>query len=247
MRSLSITAIAVLAALPAPLLAAPQASDAKTALEKQLLALYPLAGDFATRTGTILQVNKPKIGMLQNALVFSNSYKDGQIRQAFVSKVFVPQGTDTDIHVGDRVYLVKIEVKPKGKDPSIVFLIQACGNCDFTPVTTGIWRASVAFQFPQGALDQPDIATIRQKIGEVFTVAQATLPVPLTAPSPEPPGGAPVPPAQEPVNIQLGQTPDQVISMLGQPERKAAVGPKEIYFYKDMKITFQNGAVSDVQ
>jgi hypothetical protein len=56
-----------------------------------------------------------------------------------------------------------------------------------------------------------------------------------------------VPTAQESVNIQLGQTPDQVISMLGQPERKAAVGPKEIYFYKDMKITFQNGTVWDVQ
>ncbi len=111
--------------------------------------------------------------MLENMLLFSNSYKDGKIKQAFISQMVVPKGADTDIHVGDKVYLDKIEVKPKGKDPSITFTIQACGNCDFTPVTTGLWRATVAFQFPQGALDQPDVAKIQQVIGEVFTIAQA--------------------------------------------------------------------------
>ena len=48
-------------------------------------------------------------------------------------------------------------------------------------------------------------------------------------------------------NIALGQSPAQVQSMFGQPVRSAIVGTKEIYFYKDMKVTFQDGAVSDVQ
>jgi len=238
MRSISITTIVVLGALTTPLFAAPPASDAKAELEKQLLSLYPLVGDYAARTGAILQVNKPRIGMLQNALIFSNGYKDGQIKQAFISKMVVPAGTDTNIQVGDKVYLTLIEVKTKGKDPSITFTIQACGTCDFTPVTTGLWRANVAFQFPQGALDQPDIAKIQQTIGEVFTIVQAPPPAQQISAAP---------PAQVPVNIQLGQTTDQVVSMLGQPDRKATLGPREIYFYKDMKITFQNGAVSDVQ
>jgi len=64
---------------------------------------------------------------------------------------------------------------------------------------------------------------------------------------PEQPADAPGPPSPVSINIQPGQTRDQVISMLGQPDRKAVVGAKEIYFYKDMKVTFQDGAVSDVQ
>lgn len=61
------------------------------------------------------------------------------------------------------------------------------------------------------------------------------------------PGAAAGPAGQGNVSIQLGQTRDQVISALGQPDRRAVVGAKEIFFYKDMKITFQDGAVSDVQ
>jgi len=34
---------------------------------------------------------------------------------------------------------------------------------------------------------------------------------------------------------------------MGQPVKKAKVGTKEIYYYKDLKITFVNGKVKDVQ
>jgi hypothetical protein len=34
---------------------------------------------------------------------------------------------------------------------------------------------------------------------------------------------------------------------MGQPDRIAKVASKEIYFYKDMKITFLDGKVSDIQ
>jgi hypothetical protein len=62
-----------------------------------------------------------------------------------------------------------------------------------------------------------------------------------TAP-PEPP--APPPP---PVNIEVGQTIDEVVAALGQPVRTAKVGARTIYSYKDMKVTFTNGKVSDIQ
>jgi hypothetical protein len=46
----------------------------------------------------------------------------------------------------------------------------------------------------------------------------------------------------------MGQTKDQVTADFGEPQRKAAVGPKEIFFYTDlkMKVTFTNGKVSGV-
>ncbi len=54
-------------------------------------------------------------------------------------------------------------------------------------------------------------------------------------------------PAAAPVSVDMGQTVDQVVAAMGQPTRKATVGAKTIYFYKDMKITFTGGKVSDVQ
>ena len=54
-------------------------------------------------------------------------------------------------------------------------------------------------------------------------------------------------PAQPPPTIQLGQTEDEVVGMIGQPEKKIALGSKEIFVYKDIKVTFIGGKVADVQ
>ena len=56
-----------------------------------------------------------------------------------------------------------------------------------------------------------------------------------------------VAPAAAPVSIELGQTIDQVVAAMGQPLRKATVGAKAIYSYKDMKIIFKDGKVADIQ
>lgn len=50
-----------------------------------------------------------------------------------------------------------------------------------------------------------------------------------------------------PVEISLGETIDQVIAANGSPARIVDLGAKKIYIYKDMKITFKDGKVSDVQ
>jgi hypothetical protein len=61
------------------------------------------------------------------------------------------------------------------------------------------------------------------------------------APPPPPPAPAPT--------ISMGQTKAQVTAAFGEPQRKAAAGPKEIFFYTDlkMKVTFTNGKVSSVE
>jgi hypothetical protein len=58
---------------------------------------------------------------------------------------------------------------------------------------------------------------------------------------------APPPPPADPVEVAEGQTIEQVVAAMGQPVKKAKVGTKEIYYYKDLKITFVNGKVKDVQ
>ena len=61
----------------------------------------------------------------------------------------------------------------------------------------------------------------------------------------------PLPPSAEsqapPKTIEVGQTTEQVVAALGQPAKIVKLGTKEVYFHKDLKITFVNGKVSDVE
>lgn len=54
-------------------------------------------------------------------------------------------------------------------------------------------------------------------------------------------------PPAEPQQIEKGQTPDQVKAALGTPDKIVNLGAKQIFVYKDLKVTFLNGKVSDVQ
>jgi len=53
--------------------------------------------------------------------------------------------------------------------------------------------------------------------------------------------------AAGPVTISLGQSMADVQSMNGPPDKVVDLGAKKIYMYKNLKITFTDGKVSDVQ
>jgi hypothetical protein len=61
------------------------------------------------------------------------------------------------------------------------------------------------------------------------------------------PAGAAAAAPAAPASIEVGQTTDQVQSALGAPARVANLGPKVIYYYNDMKVTFKDGKVTNVQ
>jgi hypothetical protein len=63
---------------------------------------------------------------------------------------------------------------------------------------------------------------------------------PIAPPPPDDPPAAPK-------TISIGYTTAQVIAALGQPERVVKLDSKEICSYKDLKITFVSGKVTDVQ
>jgi hypothetical protein len=65
---------------------------------------------------------------------------------------------------------------------------------------------------------------------------------PMAAIAPPPP-----PPDAPPPTIALGQTMAQVKAGFGEPQREAKLGAKVIFYYHDMKVTFKNGKVSDVE
>jgi hypothetical protein len=58
----------------------------------------------------------------------------------------------------------------------------------------------------------------------------------------------PPPPADAlPPTAAIGQTMDQVTASFGQPLKMAKLGVKTIFYYKDMKVTFTNKKVSNVE
>jgi hypothetical protein len=123
----------------------------------------------------------------------------------------------------------------------------------------------IKFPYVKGSVTQG--ADFLKSVAEVLTVVQpegqadqgnppaqdaapAPAPAPEAAPAPAPIQAIappPPPPDQPPPAIDLGQTKDQVIASSGQPLRVANLGAKTIFYYKDMKVTFMNGKVSNVE
>jgi len=133
------------------------------------------------------------------------------------------------------------------------------------------YYGEIKFPFPKGSVPPAD--DFVKEVSAVITVApsddkdkdkggqndQAAAPASAPAAAPAAPAAAsapamtaiapPPPPADAPPpTIAIGQTKDQVVAGFGQPVRTAKLaGTKEIYFYKDMKVTFTNGKVSNVE
>jgi hypothetical protein len=165
--------------------------------------------------------------------------------------------------VGDKVYPTKIDVNPKKE--SIAFSIVACDTCNGTNPPT-YYKSEVDFQFAKGFLQKGDVSKIEDTIGKVFSIdnssdsqqgqgAQAGQGPDQGQPQAQggqdqgqasaAPAGASAP--AQPQSIQQGQTPAQVEAALGQPDKTVDLGSKKIWVYKDLKVTFVNGKVSDVQ
>ena len=76
--------------------------------------------------------------------------------------------------------------------------------------------------------------------------ASTTAPI-VAAEAPPPPIAPPPPSGGDPKTIAIGQSVDEVTASFGQPEKIIKLSAKLIYVYKDVKVTFVSGKVSDVE
>jgi len=146
--------------------------------------------------------------------------------------------------VGEKVYPAKLDVN-LGKD-KITLAIFECDPCNGVTETSS-YRSEVIFQFAKGYLATAPAGQVEDTIGQVFSISSAEPP----ATQSEAKEAEPQPVAEEsqpdPQTIHIGQTTDQVVAALGKPEKIVDLGAKQLYVYKDLKVTFVNGKVSDVQ
>jgi hypothetical protein len=217
--------------------------------------------------GTLLAIQKGGILAVPygDQSVLSTKYEGGTIhgpsglavvgRKSIMGRFGKEQQTHL-FAVGDKVYPMKIDVNV-AKD-SVTVGIVACDTCNKTDPPT-YNKANVVFQFPKGALATADGLAVEKVIGQVLLISDEAQDDKGGGKAGDQGGqqqgaqdqgqaqqGADQP-AAEPASIEKGMSPDQVEAALGKPDKKVTLGVKQIYYYKDMKVIFMNGKVSDVQ
>jgi hypothetical protein len=270
----SLLGVVLLAVTIFVIVSLPLANAQAPSLQEQLAAQYKLVkmgsdtgGYSVVEAGTLLAIQKGGILGVPygDSTVLPTKYEGGTVKspnslatglRGFGMGKFGKQQSTHLFAVGDKVYPTKIEVNV-AKD-SVSLSIVACDTCNNTDPPT-YNKAQVVFQFPKGALASATAGHVEDVIGQLLSISTDD------AQQGGDQGGAQQggndqqgnnqggnqaqqqTPPPEPQQIEKGQTPDQVKAALGQPDKIVNLGAKQIYVYKDLKVTFINGKVSDVE
>lgn len=231
-----------------------------SSLKERLDATYKNGAIFVVQQDGILGISTAEPGITG---IPKATYKDGSLHPTsrLVVSGYESRGLLTrSFAIGVKVNVTYISLDLK-RD-KFTFSISECGSCDGSvepaAYLSGAYTADVIFQFPKGYLANAELSKVLDEISRVFTIATVTTSVSPSAiaplekqekmTEPPPPLPPPVEPQAPPKTIEVGQTVEQVVAALGQPAKIVKLlGAKELYFYKDLKITFVNGKVSDVE
>jgi hypothetical protein len=242
-------------------------------LQQKLESQYSLTKTTDDKTdivtaGAILILQKDKLLMYSTTTQAppQNTYKDGRLSagafavhekmQGFGNMIGhpPPKTVQTRYFVtGEKFWVTRIDVLGDG----VVFTL-------FTDAIQDIrYYSTLKFMYPHGATPSTD--QVLSTVGEVLKVQpddsaksgdqqQAAAggdanqqPAAAGGDANQQPAAAQPAPAAPPATVEMGQTPDQVLAILGQPEKIINLGVKQIYVYKDLKVTFVKGKVTDAQ
>jgi hypothetical protein len=229
-------------------------------IQKQLMDLYQTTkatadGSDIVVAGSVLVLQKDHLLMdpIEQAIPMPNVYKNGAITglsgaaglvKAMTNlKKFNPFGHDQIVDsvtdgatatrefvAQEKFWVTKIETKPDGVTFSLLS----------DPIKDKRYHATLQFPFAKGAAPSADDAV--GLVAEVLQIdAGDNVQGQKSAANPTPQPAAPAP-----KTVTLGQSRDQVIAALGVPAKVMQVGAKEIDVYSDVKVTFLQNRVVDV-
>jgi len=253
------------------------AQAAPVSLQEQLVAQYKAVkmgsdtgGYSVIEPGTLLEIKKGGIlGVpYSDKTVLTSKYEGGAVhgpsglmvagRQKLFGHFSQTQSQGQTTHLfqtGDKVYPTKIEVNLE-KDLVTVGIV-ACDTCNKTDPPT-YNKAQIAFAFPKGSLAKAGAGDVEDTIGQLLAISDDSGQGQDQGQGgdqggqgqqggQDQQGGQQQQQQAEPQTIEKGQTTDQVQGSLGKPDKIVNLGTKQIWVYKDLKVTFVNGKVSDVQ
>jgi hypothetical protein len=226
-------------------------------VQQRLVSLYPLTKTTSDKTdivtaGAVVTLQKDNLKMvpIDSRDLFQNTYQQGRITQNRLGKIAdadklarkfcgrfgLPACPDAPAEAQSRVFVVGEKMWVTGinvNGSGVVFDL-------FTDAYDNVrYKASLAFPINGHQAEQ--------LVAEVFAAGN---PADNTSQLPpiEPPPPPDIPSNPEPKRISLGQTTDQIVAVLGQPVTIAKPSAdKEIYFYRNFKVTFANRRVVDAE
>jgi hypothetical protein len=244
-----ILALGVALACVAPAL---HGQDSRAEIQKRLAAEFKRTKMTANRSdiataGSVLDLHKDGLVMASTEAVAppTNTYKNGAISFGFGANMawgiaLSPANQQTTsipqrkFVTGEKFWVTDYSVKPDG----VVFQFYSDPYNDI--------RYYGQLKFPFAKNVAPPADEVMKSIEEVIT-AEADTQEAAPADNPAPAPQAATRAAASPKTIVLGQTTDEVVGILGQPQKIVNLGAKQMYFYPDMKVIFTNGKVTDVQ
>ncbi len=228
--------------------------DQKAEIQKRLSSEFKRTTLTADRSdvakaGTVLTLHKDNLLMCSMDAHASptNTYKNGAISMGLGATMSWNMALSTvgqqaasipqrKFVSGEKIWLADFQVKEDG-----VYLLFYSD-----PFDNVRYYAQLKFPVSKGAFPPAD--TMMKTIAEVVTDDSATQEAaPADSAPPQAPAAGGQAPAAATKTIALGQTEDEVVRILGAPQKKVNLGTKEIYFYPDMKVIFISGKVADVQ
>lgn len=269
-RLLRIVALLFSAIIPVSLAHAQAQLPPDAPLADQLKAQYKVTkfgldgGGFTVLSpGTILVIQKggilgvPPANLTMGIAIF----KDGDLKQPTAGNRMFLGNVTRFLTVGEKVYVQKVDLNLK--TDKVQLTIVECDSCNNVNQPS-LFKGVVSFEFAKGSLATAEWATVADAIAQVFTIdngndsngqqqnrdsnaQQGQQQNQQQDQQDQQAQQAQQPPPPEPVSIQMGMTVDQVEAALGQPDKKVTIGAKLIYVYKDLKVTFTNGKVTDAQ
>jgi hypothetical protein len=223
-----------------------QPAAAPAALQQQLLSLYNLTKPTADGTdvvtaGAVLVLQKDNLLMCRVNLPIPtpNLYKNGAIDQEGLLGALGRMGTGPQpgggppntrkFVTGEKFFVTKIDVQKDGVEFRVLS----------DPFQDMRYHAVLKFPFAKGATANADdviggiAAVLKIDSGDNTGAAAGPAPLPVAA--------------AQTKTIALGQTKEQVVSIFGQPAKVVQLGTKEIDYYPDMKVTFVQNKVTNVE
>jgi hypothetical protein len=261
LRSAILAAIVSAATLLQP---PPASAQVPVSLQEQLNAQYKPAkmksgfgGATVVEAGTVLAVQKAGVLSVPSTTMSTCSakFQDNKLHPSvgFCAAMF--KNISSYLQTGSKVYPLKIDVNLEKE--KISFEVVACDSCNGSDSSTSM-KGGVVFQFPKGYLETASAGVVEDTIGQVFSISGDGQNGDQSGGQNQgeqqaqggPQGAQPATQQQqqaEPQTIQLGQSTDQVLAVLNKPEKIVNLGAKQIFVYRDLKVTFLDGKVSDVQ
>lgn len=241
-------------------------------LQQKLEATYAITkptddkSDIVT-AGAVLILQKDKIIMYStaNQVMPQNIYKNGKLSEgafgvhdsvqkfgSFIGHPAPSQAQTQSRHfvTGEKFWVTGIAVQGDG----VVFTL-------FSDAIQDV-RYQCTLKFPYAKGTTPATDDVLKTVAEVFKVQEDDSaksddkgnqqqggdanqqPAADQAPAAD---AAPAAPPAPPATVAIGQSTDEVVAILGQPDKILNLGAKQIYVYKDLKVTFVKGKVTDAQ